>query len=86
MAPRRPPGGSTSRWRTGENHRIAAATRPPTGASQAVARSPMTSARTPAAIVATSCASIAATLNVDVTRPSARSWTSVWRTDTSVMS
>ena len=50
------------------------------------ARRPMASARNPAPSVATSWASIAATWNVEVTRPSARSWTSVWRTDTSVMS
>ena len=40
----------------------------------------------PAPIVATSWARTAATWNVDETRPSARSRTSVWRTETSVMS
>ena len=65
---------------------MAAPSRPPSGASHDVARSPIASARIPAASVATSWASIAATLNVDATRPSARSWTSVWRTVTSVMS
>ena len=78
--------GSTSRWRTGENHRIAAPTSPPSGASHDVARSPIASASSPAPIVATSCARTAATWNVDETRPSARSRTSVWRTETSVMS
>ena len=46
----------------------------------------MTSASTPVASVATSCASTAATWNVELTLPSARSWTSVWRTDVSVTS
>ena len=74
------------RCRTGDDHRIAAPTSPPSGASHAVARRPITSARTPAPSVATSWATTAATWNVDVTRPSARSWTSDWRTETSVMS
>ena len=52
---------------------MAAPSRPPSGASHAVARRPIASARTPAASVATSWASIAATWNVDATRPSARS-------------
>ena len=74
------------RRRTGENHRIGTPSTPPTGASHIVARRPIASARTPASSVATSWASIAATSNVDATRPSARSSTSVWRTTTSVMS
>jgi hypothetical protein len=59
---------------------------PPIGANQDVARIPITSASIPAARVAVSCASMAATLKVEATRPNARSRTSVCRTDASVMS
>ena len=78
--------GRTSRWRTGENHRIAAPSRPPSGASHDVARRPIDLGQHPGRERGDQLGEHAATWNVDETRPSARSWTRVWRTDTSVMS
>ena len=73
-----------SSCRTGENQRIAAPSSPPSGASHVVARSPIDLGQDPGASVADELGDHAATWKVDETRPSARSWTSVWRTDTSV--
>ena len=73
---RRPWPATLIRCRTGENHRIAAATRPPSGARAIVGRRPIASASSPAASVAASWAIADATWKVDETRPSARSRTS----------
>ena len=59
---------------------------PKTGVIHIVARRPIATARTPASSVVISWAIPEATTNVEDTRPSARSSTSVWRTTTSEMS
>ena len=72
--------------RTGDRYSPTAPTSASSGPRNAANRSPIASATSPAMIVPASCANTPSTRTVALTRPSSRSPTRDWRSDTSVTS